>query len=242
MRLGVAAPFERSSHRDVEALGEWPGEEFGLIETSPEAAPPVQRHGYDQVEALIEGDGAEKKSAERVAESFDAGIFKQVNEIFERAVVVAVGVGAIEAGEAGAAAATDTVIVQGRFIQERGTALGAEIVCRQRGRRGEAGLADGNPAGVSNGLAANLAVLREDKIKQRREDSLSYGREERSVGIGYGPFREDPPPKPAVYNIGESICYDPGTYAEPPPVCCFPCRFDDRRAGASGKCDSALLR
>lgn len=202
----------------------------------------MQGHGNHRIESLIERDGAEEEGAERVAEGFDARVLEQMNQVLERSFVVAVGVGAIVAGEAGTATAADAMIVKGRFVQKGGAALGAEVIGSQRSGRGEAGFADRNPAGVPDGLAANLAILRKNKVKKGREDSLSYCRKERSVRIGYGPFREDTPPKPAVYNIAGLICYDPGTNAEPPTFSRLRCRYERRCAGAARERNSDLLR
>ncbi len=169
-----------------------------------------------QVEALIERDGAEEVGSKRLTQRFDASVFKQVDEVFQCSFVISIGVGGVVPGKAGAAAAADSMVIERRLIEKRRTALGAEVISRQRSGRSQAGLADRNPAGVPNRLAAYLAVLGEHKVEQGREGPLNYGRKERSVRIGYGPFREDPPPKTAVYNIVSPICYDPGTYAEPP--------------------------
>ncbi len=203
----------------------------------------MQGHGDYNIEALIEGDGAEEVRSQGVTEGFDTGVFEEMDEIFEGSFVVAVGVGGVVAGKAGTAASADPMVVERRLVEEWGAALGAKVIGRQRSGRSQAGLADRNPAGVPDRLAAYLAVLGEYKVEQGREGPPNYGRKERSVRIGYGPFREDPPPKIAVYNIVGLICYDPGTYAQPPQFSCFRrSRRGCSRPGTSGERDFDFLR
>jgi len=176
-------------------VGEGPGEEFGLVEASPEPSPPMEGDGDDEVEALVEGDGAEEEVAERLGKGFNAGVFEEMDEVFEDAFVIAEGVGGVVAGEAGAATAADAMIIKGGVVQERRAALRAKVVSRHGGRLREARGTDRDATGVSYGLRTNFTVLGEDQIKQGREGPLGYGRKERFARIGNRPTREDPPPK-----------------------------------------------
>lgn len=64
-----------------------------------------------QVEALIERDGAEEVGSKRLTQRFDTGVFEQMDEIFQGSFVISIGVGGIVAGEAGAAAAADAMVI-----------------------------------------------------------------------------------------------------------------------------------
>lgn len=193
--FGVARPAEGVVDRYAKSVGEGPGEEFGLVEASPESAAPMERDGDDEVKALVEGEGTKEEVAEGLGEGCDAGVFEEMDEIFEDAFVVAVGVGRVIAGEARAATAADAVVIERAVIEEGGAALGAEVVSRHGRGLGEATEADRDATGVSYGLRANLTVLGEDQIEQGREGPLGYGRKERFARIGYRPTGEDPPPK-----------------------------------------------
>jgi len=155
----------------------------------------MEGDGDDEVEALVEGQGTEEEIAERLGEGFDASVFEEVDEVFEDAFVIAKGVGGVVAGEAGAATAANAVIIERGVVEKRGAALRAEVVSRHGGRLSKASGADRDATGVSDGLRTNFTVLGEDQIKQGRQGPLCYGRKERFARIGYGPIREDPPPK-----------------------------------------------
>ena len=176
-------------------MGERPGEEFGLVEASPEPSTPVEGYGDDEVEALVEGYGAEEEVSEGSGEGFDTDVLEEVNEVFEDAIVVAEGVGRVVAGEAGAAAAADAEVIERGVVEEGGSALRAEEVCRHGSRLCETSRADRDATGVSYGMRTNLTVLGEDQIEQGRKGPLGYGRKERFARIGYRPAGEDPPPK-----------------------------------------------
>ena len=76
LRLGAAAPFERGGHGHAEPPGQRPRQQLGLIEAAPQAAPPVQRHGHHEVEALVERNGLPQVGAERFAQRFNPRVLE----------------------------------------------------------------------------------------------------------------------------------------------------------------------
>jgi hypothetical protein len=89
-----------------------------------------------------------------------------MNETAELAVVFTEGESRVEARDAASAQTAETRSVEGRRIQERGSAAGAKVLGDQRARRGEAAAAYGNAGDFGESGAADAAVIGENEGKK----------------------------------------------------------------------------
>jgi len=191
LRRGSAFAPEGVQDRNAAAFCNGPGEEFRLVETAVPLLAPVERHGDDGIEMLVNRYGALHISRERPRERFHAGVFVQMDETAERSFVQAKAGCMVEAPEAGAAGGANSFVVKWICVDERRIADGAEIVGIERGGGFQAVAADGNPGPFEKCALADAAIAGK---KQRENAMRNPAKEMGSSRSRYRATREGAPP------------------------------------------------
>jgi hypothetical protein len=83
-------------------------------------------HGHDQIERLVAGKRPDEQAAQRVGETLDFGVLKEMNKLAQRTVVTAKGVNCVEVDYALPADVTEAVFIEWIMIHERCAAGAAE--------------------------------------------------------------------------------------------------------------------
>lgn len=151
---------------DMEVAGDLAGQQEGLIESATPAAGPVERHGDDGVEGLVEGKCGDHKFAEGCGKRWNLLVFEEADEFPEGSLVGAEGVGGVEARVALAAEPAETLIIERVGCFEGSVADRTEELGNQRPQRGKAGGTYRNAGDIGEGDAADAAVVREDEREQ----------------------------------------------------------------------------
>ena len=79
------------------------GQQLRLVESAGPAAPPVQRHRHDDVEALVARQGVRQQVGQRMRQRANALVLEQVDQLPQRAVISPERIGRVKTTKAVAA-------------------------------------------------------------------------------------------------------------------------------------------
>jgi hypothetical protein len=139
-----------------------------LVEAALEFLSPMQRHGDDHIELLLARQSAAKKGPTPRRQRHDATVLKNMDQAAKRAVVFAVCVNGVEAGESVAAKRASPICIEGSRIQKRSAAIGTKVLGQERLRRTQTVRANRDSGKIYERLFANSTLVREDEVEQRR--------------------------------------------------------------------------
>jgi hypothetical protein len=130
----------------------------------------VEGHGHDRVEPLVARQRRGQKIRERAREGRDFGVFEEVNELPQGALVRAEAISRVKTAKAAAAQSAAAFVIEREAVSKWRTATYAEVVGAEGLRGLEAGSADGNAADFSERPRADPAIVRQEEGKKGVRD------------------------------------------------------------------------
>ena len=102
--VGVACTRRSARTTGMPVLREIPrGQQFGLVESSLQAAPPVERHRDDRIETFIARQGSRQQAAERARQRANPAVLEEMDQLAQRALVSSERVSRVKTAKAAAA-------------------------------------------------------------------------------------------------------------------------------------------
>jgi hypothetical protein len=170
LRRSRPRPSQRYDQRRPGAARDLPRQQLRLVEAALPSPPPVERHGHDRIEPLVARQRRGQEIGERAREGRNFGVFEEVNEFAEDALVRTEAISRIKTAKAAAAQRAAAFGIEREAISKWCAATYAEVV-RAEGLRGlEAGAADGDAADFGERPRANPAIVRQEEGKKGVRD------------------------------------------------------------------------
>jgi hypothetical protein len=119
---------EQMLHGQTDAPRQAARQQVGLVEAALPSALPVQGHGGDGIEAKIAWEGCRHVLSQRRRQSLYTGVLIKMDQLAERAIVLAETVGVVEAPNAQAAERALAGGVERKLILKGRTAANAVVV------------------------------------------------------------------------------------------------------------------
>jgi hypothetical protein len=133
-----------------------------------------------------------------------------MDQLTQRAFVRSVGIYGVEAAQTHPAQRAASGFIEGKAVDERHTAGGAEVLGNQRGGFGQAGAANRDSRKLLEGLAADAAIVRKNEAGKYVEqaagrpfrDATNAVRRNKVAPTSEQATRENSPPRP---NLNSSV-------------------------------------